>query len=134
MGRSPLWTPPGRDVLYVDEEIDTDYVNLEDMLVVFCVDISGSMSVTTEVTLPLVYKLSHISTQYILCLLFLINSFCFSLLSLATLFFLSLSLCLNLSLTQVSPGNSMRSPTYISRLQVTSNSIATLYEPSMSCL
>ncbi|XP_053485168.1 circularly permutated Ras protein 1 [Ictalurus furcatus] len=65
MGRSPLWTPPGRDVLYVDEEIDTDYVNLEDMLVVFCVDISGSMSVTSE----------------------------------------------------VSPGNSMRSPTYISRLQ-----------------
>ncbi|KAM9500161.1 circularly permutated Ras protein 1 isoform 1-T2 [Clarias gariepinus] len=65
MGRSPLWTPPGRDVLYVDEEIDTDYVNLEDMLVVFCVDISGSMSVTSEVC----------------------------------------------------PGNSMRSPTYVSRLQ-----------------
>lgn len=53
MGRSPLWTPPGRDVLYVDEEIDADYVNLEDMLVVFCVDISGSMSVTSEVTCPL---------------------------------------------------------------------------------
>lgn len=59
MGRSPLWTPPGRDVLYVDEEIDTDYVNLEDMLVVFCVDISGSMSVTSEVTLPLLSPLSH---------------------------------------------------------------------------
>ncbi|XP_017565338.1 circularly permutated Ras protein 1 isoform X1 [Pygocentrus nattereri] len=65
MGRSPLCTPPGRDVLYVDEEIDADYMNLEDMLVVFCVDISGSMSVTSE----------------------------------------------------VSPGNSMRSPTYVSRLQ-----------------
>ncbi|XP_066537693.1 circularly permutated Ras protein 1 [Hoplias malabaricus] len=65
IGRSPLWTPPGRDVLYVDEETDADYMNLEDMLVVFCVDISGSMSVTSE----------------------------------------------------VSPGNSMRSPTYVSRLQ-----------------
>ncbi|XP_076828500.1 circularly permutated Ras protein 1 [Brachyhypopomus gauderio] len=65
LGRSPLWTPPGRDVLYVDDETDDDYVNLEDMLVVFCVDISGSMSVTSE----------------------------------------------------VSPGNSMRSPTYVSRLQ-----------------
>lgn len=104
MGRSPLWTPPGRDVLYVDEEIDTDYVNLEDILVVFCVDISGSMSVTSEVTLPLVFKLS---IQCILFLLFLGN------------IFLSLSLCLNLLLTQVSPGNSMRSPTYVSRLQVT---------------
>ncbi|KAG9274338.1 circularly permutated Ras protein 1 isoform X2 [Astyanax mexicanus] len=65
MGRSPLWSSLGRDVLYVDEEIDADYMNLEDMLVVFCVDISGSMSVTSE----------------------------------------------------VSPGNSMRSPTYVSRLQ-----------------
>uniref|UniRef100_A0A8B9LKX3 Circularly permutated Ras protein 1-like n=1 Tax=Astyanax mexicanus TaxID=7994 RepID=A0A8B9LKX3_ASTMX len=49
MGRSPLWSSLGRDVLYVDEEIDADYMNLEDMLVVFCVDISGSMSVTSEV-------------------------------------------------------------------------------------
>lgn len=49
MGRFALWTPPGRDVLCVKEDIDTDYVNLEDMLVVFCVDISGSMSVTSEV-------------------------------------------------------------------------------------
>lgn len=73
MGRSPLWTPPGRDVLYVDEEIDTDYVNLEDMLVVFCVDISGSMSVTSEVTLPLAYKFSPTSLQCVICLLFLGN-------------------------------------------------------------
>lgn len=73
MGRSPLWTPPGRDVLYVDEEIDTDYVNLEDMLVVFCVDISGSMSVTSEVTLPLAYKLSLMLIRCLLCLLFLGN-------------------------------------------------------------
>ncbi|KAK1797115.1 hypothetical protein P4O66_008503, partial [Electrophorus voltai] len=65
MGRSPLSTPRGRDVLYVDDETDDDYMNLENMLVVFCVDISGSMSVTSE----------------------------------------------------VSPGNSMRSPTYVSRLQ-----------------
>ncbi|XP_063043442.1 circularly permutated Ras protein 1 isoform X2 [Engraulis encrasicolus] len=55
---------PGRDVIYVDEN-HGDYENLEDMLVVFCVDVSGSMSVTSEVT----------------------------------------------------PGNAMRSPTYISRLQ-----------------
>ncbi|XP_048826988.1 LOW QUALITY PROTEIN: circularly permutated Ras protein 1 [Brienomyrus brachyistius] len=58
-------TLPGRDVLHLTEDIDKDYVNLEDMLVVFCVDISGSMSVTFEVT----------------------------------------------------AGNSMRSPTYVSRLQ-----------------
>lgn len=61
MGRSPLWTPPGRDVLYVDEELDADYVNLEDMLVVFCVDISGSMSVTSEVTVYLFYKYFPVS-------------------------------------------------------------------------
>ncbi|MBN3295998.1 CPAS1 protein, partial [Amia calva] len=41
--------PLARDMLHVSEEADGDYVNLEDMLVVFCVDISGSMSVTTEV-------------------------------------------------------------------------------------
>ncbi|XP_036407320.1 circularly permutated Ras protein 1 [Megalops cyprinoides] len=45
--RRPL---PGRDVLYLSQELDGDYVNLEDMLVVFCVDISGSMSVTSEVS------------------------------------------------------------------------------------
>ncbi|KAG5260954.1 hypothetical protein AALO_G00298360 [Alosa alosa] len=56
---------PGRDVMYVHEELDADYENLEDMLVVFCVDVSGSMSVTSE----------------------------------------------------TSPGNAMRSPTYVSRLQ-----------------
>ncbi|XP_069045255.1 circularly permutated Ras protein 1 [Lepisosteus oculatus] len=39
-----------RDVLYVSEDMDGDYINLEDMLVVFCVDISGSMSVTDEVS------------------------------------------------------------------------------------
>uniref|UniRef100_A0A8C9TTM3 Si:dkey-9k7.3 n=1 Tax=Scleropages formosus TaxID=113540 RepID=A0A8C9TTM3_SCLFO len=56
---------PGRDIIYLSEDSDGDYINLEDMLVVFCVDISGSMSVTYEVT----------------------------------------------------PGNSTRSPTYVSRLQ-----------------
>ncbi|KAM3857524.1 circularly permutated Ras protein 1 [Diretmus argenteus] len=39
-----------RDVLYLPNQTDDDYQNLEDTLVVFCVDISGSMSVTTEVT------------------------------------------------------------------------------------
>uniref|UniRef100_A0A665VRT7 Uncharacterized protein n=1 Tax=Echeneis naucrates TaxID=173247 RepID=A0A665VRT7_ECHNA len=37
------------DDLYLPNESDTDYQNLEDTLVVFCVDISGSMCVTTEV-------------------------------------------------------------------------------------
>ncbi|KAJ8262605.1 hypothetical protein GJAV_G00168280 [Gymnothorax javanicus] len=45
--RRPL---PGRDMLYLSEDTDDDYLNLENMLVVFCVDISGSMSVTYEVT------------------------------------------------------------------------------------
>ncbi|KAA0723045.1 Circularly permutated [Triplophysa tibetana] len=65
-GRFSLRSPPGRDVLYMDDDDDeVDYENLENMLIVFCVDISGSMSVTSEIC----------------------------------------------------PGNTMRSPTYISRLQ-----------------
>ncbi|RXN21459.1 circularly permutated Ras 1-like protein [Labeo rohita] len=64
-GRFPLRNPPGRDILYLDDDEDTDYENLDDMLIVLCVDISGSMSVTSE----------------------------------------------------ISPGNSTRSPTYVSRLQ-----------------
>ncbi|XP_064874123.1 uncharacterized protein LOC115125781 isoform X1 [Oncorhynchus nerka] len=58
--------PRGRDVIYLLRQTDQDYENLEDVMVVFCVDISGSMSVTSEVT----------------------------------------------------PGNPMRSATYVSRLQV----------------
>lgn len=41
--------PPGRDILYLDDDEDTDYENLDDLLIVLCVDISGSMSVTSEV-------------------------------------------------------------------------------------
>ena len=37
------------DDLYLPNHTDDDYQNLENTLVVFCVDISGSMSVTTEV-------------------------------------------------------------------------------------
>ncbi|XP_011490972.2 circularly permutated Ras protein 1 isoform X3 [Oryzias latipes] len=37
------------DNLYLPNRSEDDYQNLEDTLVVFCVDISGSMSVTTEV-------------------------------------------------------------------------------------
>lgn len=37
------------DDLYLPNVSDDDYQNLEDTLVVFCVDISGSMCVTTEV-------------------------------------------------------------------------------------
>ncbi|CAF94050.1 unnamed protein product, partial [Tetraodon nigroviridis] len=37
------------DELYLQTENDDDYQNVEDTMVVFCVDISGSMSVTTEV-------------------------------------------------------------------------------------
>ncbi|XP_064199846.1 circularly permutated Ras protein 1 [Anguilla rostrata] len=47
---SPRRPLPGRDVLYLSEDSDGDYVNLDDMLVVFCVDISGSMSVTYEIS------------------------------------------------------------------------------------
>ncbi|XP_013866046.1 circularly permutated Ras protein 1 [Austrofundulus limnaeus] len=38
------------DDLYLPKISDDDYQNLEDTLVIFCVDISGSMSVTTEVS------------------------------------------------------------------------------------
>ncbi|XP_039677508.1 circularly permutated Ras protein 1 isoform X1 [Perca fluviatilis] len=38
------------DEIYLPNQSDDDYQNLEDTLVVFCVDISGSMIVTTEVT------------------------------------------------------------------------------------
>lgn len=37
------------DDLYLPRQSEDDYQNLEDTLVVFCVDTSGSMSVTTEV-------------------------------------------------------------------------------------
>lgn len=37
------------DDFYLLTENDDDYQNVEDAMVVFCVDISGSMSVTTEV-------------------------------------------------------------------------------------
>lgn len=37
------------DELYLPTQSEDDYQNLEDTMVVFCVDISGSMSVTTEV-------------------------------------------------------------------------------------
>nr|XP_043876335.1 circularly permutated Ras protein 1 isoform X2 [Solea senegalensis] len=38
------------DDVYLHDQSDDDYQNLEDTLVVFCVDVSGSMSVTTAVT------------------------------------------------------------------------------------
>ncbi|KAK5848195.1 hypothetical protein PBY51_005829 [Eleginops maclovinus] len=38
------------DDIYLQSQSDDDYQNLEDTLVVFCVDISGSMSVTAEIT------------------------------------------------------------------------------------
>ncbi|XP_035004229.1 circularly permutated Ras protein 1 isoform X1 [Hippoglossus stenolepis] len=44
-----LCTGEHSDDLYLLSQSDDDYQNLEDSLVVFCVDISGSMSVTTEV-------------------------------------------------------------------------------------
>uniref|UniRef100_A0A3P8T0V7 VWFA domain-containing protein n=1 Tax=Amphiprion percula TaxID=161767 RepID=A0A3P8T0V7_AMPPE len=37
------------DDIYLPQQSEDDYQNLEDTLVVFCVDISGSMSITTEV-------------------------------------------------------------------------------------
>uniref|UniRef100_A0A673HE47 Si:dkey-9k7.3 n=1 Tax=Sinocyclocheilus rhinocerous TaxID=307959 RepID=A0A673HE47_9TELE len=53
-GRFPLRNPPGRDILYLDDDEDTDYENLDDMLIVLCVDISGSMSVTSEVPITFI--------------------------------------------------------------------------------
>lgn len=50
-GRVSLRSPPGRDVLYMDDDDEVDYENLDNMLIVFCVDISGSMSVTSEVVI-----------------------------------------------------------------------------------
>ena len=44
------------DDLYLPSQSDDDYQNLEDTLVVFCVDISGSMSVTTEVCVQKTYS------------------------------------------------------------------------------
>uniref|UniRef100_A0A8C1WJZ2 Si:dkey-9k7.3 n=1 Tax=Cyprinus carpio TaxID=7962 RepID=A0A8C1WJZ2_CYPCA len=48
-GRFHLRSPPGRDILYMENDEDTEYENLDDSLIVLCVDISGSMSVTSEV-------------------------------------------------------------------------------------
>ncbi|XP_033913206.1 circularly permutated Ras protein 1 [Acipenser ruthenus] len=53
---------PSHDVLYLHEDADGDYVNLEDLLVVFCVDISGSMCVTAEVEISnAINKPVHVS-------------------------------------------------------------------------
>lgn len=49
-GSGRVSTGQGSDDLYLPTQSDDDYQNLEDVLVVFCVDVSGSMSVTTEVT------------------------------------------------------------------------------------
>lgn len=49
------------DDLYLPSQSDDDYQNLENTLVVFCVDISGSMSVTTEVLLLIyIYCINYI--------------------------------------------------------------------------
>eukprot|EP00063_Salmo_salar_P087049 XP_014061884.1 PREDICTED: circularly permutated Ras protein 1-like isoform X1 [Salmo salar] len=50
LGSRVRGAPRGRDVIYLPLQTDQDYENLEDVMVVFCVDISGSMSVTSEVT------------------------------------------------------------------------------------
>ncbi|XP_051885373.1 circularly permutated Ras protein 1 isoform X2 [Pristis pectinata] len=46
--RSFRTVPNSQDVLYVPGPLDDDYINVDDSLVVFCVDISGSMCVTNE--------------------------------------------------------------------------------------
>lgn len=43
------------DELYLLDNSQDDYQNLEDSLLVFCVDVSGSMSVTAEVHPPPVW-------------------------------------------------------------------------------
>lgn len=92
---------PGRDVLYVHEDQDGDYENLENMLVVFCVDVSGSMSVTSEVSVHLASLIETKNIVHLEC--HLISTF---FLPFVVLFL------------QIAPGNAMRSPTYVSRLQV----------------
>ncbi|XP_072128507.1 circularly permutated Ras protein 1 [Mobula birostris] len=53
--------PASQDILYVPESLDDDYVNVDDSLVVFCVDISGSMCVTNEVKAANSFRTAHIS-------------------------------------------------------------------------
>lgn len=57
-------SPSGRDILYMDDDEDTEYENLDDMLIVLCVDISGSMSVTSEV--PITFITDVQSCYYVL--------------------------------------------------------------------
>eukprot|EP00062_Callorhinchus_milii_P003566 gi/632941012/ref/XP_007885640.1/ PREDICTED: circularly permutated Ras protein 1-like [Callorhinchus milii] len=53
------WCP---DVTYLLGPTNDDYINVDDSLVVFCVDVSGSMSVTNEIAVPNeVSKTVHIS-------------------------------------------------------------------------
>ncbi|XP_072322458.1 circularly permutated Ras protein 1-like [Scyliorhinus torazame] len=47
--RSFSTIPNSQDVMYVSGSLNEDYMNVDDSLVVFCVDISGSMCATNEI-------------------------------------------------------------------------------------
>ncbi|XP_078405191.1 circularly permutated Ras protein 1-like [Cetorhinus maximus] len=47
--RSFSTIPNSQDVTYLSGSVDEDYMNVDDSLVVFCVDISGSMCATNEI-------------------------------------------------------------------------------------
>ncbi|XP_067849909.1 circularly permutated Ras protein 1 [Heptranchias perlo] len=47
--RSFSTVPTSQDVTYLSGSVNEDYMNVDDSLVVFCVDISGSMCVTSEI-------------------------------------------------------------------------------------
>uniref|UniRef100_UPI00398F5C58 circularly permutated Ras protein 1-like n=1 Tax=Pristiophorus japonicus TaxID=55135 RepID=UPI00398F5C58 len=47
--RSFRTVPISQDAMYLSGSVNEDYINVDDSLVVFCVDISGSMCVTNEI-------------------------------------------------------------------------------------
>ncbi|XP_032894945.1 circularly permutated Ras protein 1-like [Amblyraja radiata] len=59
--RSFRTVPNIQDVVYIPGPIDDDYINVDDSLVIFCVDISGSMCVTNEVKATHGFGTVHIS-------------------------------------------------------------------------
>lgn len=74
-GRFPLRSPPGRDILYIEDNEDVEYENLDDMLIVLCVDISGSMSVTSEVPVFFHYRRPGLNTLFLIIIMLTLNVF-----------------------------------------------------------
>ncbi|XP_069755243.1 circularly permutated Ras protein 1 isoform X2 [Narcine bancroftii] len=59
--RSFRTVPHSQDVTYIPAILDDDYINVDDSLVIFCVDISGSMCVTNEVNATNGFREVHVS-------------------------------------------------------------------------